>query len=1551
MILTDYIDINVNYVYLSMEINITHVKNYTHGCLPGVSHSVSLRVAIVALLVAPKTDHSFRTRPGLCTTHLVEVVPSRKWGRTGERLKARTEWTKLRVQLFQTGSHLPLYPHAYIIIFKDACTSTQRSSRHVRPGGPWGGSRTPWDSVFLQDSSQGSACILDSIKISIKISVSTLGKANNVSTGCVNQWKFFRRYFSDKPLKSADSAALFPVKYPVKTLRAIKRNIPYSKSTKATPSYLEKINMEKSKMEKRNRRLTRKAKRARVRFTVDDSSSSSTNSAEENQCRPVSNLGTELIANKILMAQINSTTKTAGCIKGNLIVKQLGLARPVPQGPMATFTQNYTVSKRYLHYLHLDQRTMSKSPMKRSHMVRDTTYTVNQNHGPPASSTQFTQEDMPSLSVTVNVSDDQNNNDVIIGMEPNENSQRRNDAIEAMERAGRTLSSAASPSTSTSGSVLSPPETTFAILPTPIREEIGIAGAHNLALAAIANALANEQLNRVQPFAAEPNFRANHVDNVTPNQLAEQFNNSQAALEDDGQNVTVLEDNVFEEDTVELEPDNDEVTPLNPLGPLSPTNPFRPFSPPHDATSDASSPPWTPNLHPCQAPVFVPYNACRHDYTRSDERVCYDDFSSDCSPTPPCNPRSTCSPGCFSPRRCLRHYPFTFGCNVCIESGWNPPHHPDLNLTPEFIRVGPNYPNDVRPVYEKSEAGRYFPINRMFSPFPASSQQVWVDATPSSTASSDVERHEETKRQTINTETSTSSMDLSTMFQDEVDILVDNWSLEQIRRGNTDEEFLNADRNKRKEMMSMGKYDPDEDPEEIRRLRHPSEADSDIEVIFIYSSCDENGPWVPMPRAGEIAASGAQVLPSGSKRSKRLKSRRRTAVPPFRISNSAPAHGAQDAATIAVHTPFAAKDPPHSSFKENVVNTPNEDNSVLTHKIVTPYQEAVETPPVIYSVVDNGKDYTDILKDLVSKGIKYTRMEAVWTGSSDLSMEKKLKDAEEDYDGVVKRQDYLENMHHLFLSGIAARDASVTDYTTADDTTVHAPPSPQAPFAVFPPVKSAEDAAMSVVALRKEANRLILEADRLTEANEAAAETTTLLIREAEKIIGAMESKLEEGPLTLISRGLKQAEALLQQKTPIREETADKTRLTMINTPVPGTSGLGRPMIETEAADPGGDDPGASGPGVGPTRGPKGKDDDQEDLSEYFTPMEEPSKPSKPSKPTNGAHLLEYRAPTPSRSFSNISRIEKIVDPLDPLVFSHLTLTCSLTYSLTDRNGESAERKLDADYVPSYSNLATSESDISVVTVMSEETRSKLRSRSLARQSMDTVQRYSEDIIRRPSQRRASVHAKASIRDQLISEKDKKDASYNGGETRKDTPQVSPSIPLNPDTPLGNGGWQRPFTPTNNLVLTRPVFHINGDNELDEMVKRFNSSAATSTASIIRAPLQELQQGFRPARRSFLRPASRPVSSSLSAYPPPHGLKTWRKYPGSPTKLVQIIGAASENLKASENLEAVEDGGGDGMPTNNEQTVIGLPSSLSSPPSSSPPPPPPSSSPPSPVAG
>ena len=804
-----------------------------------------------------------------------------------------------------------------------------------------------------------------------KTTISTPCADNYDMTGCVINRGTFRRYFSDK---SADSAAPLPPE--IKTPRANKRNIPILKLAATTL-----IDMEKA--EKRNRRLTRKAKKAKVKFATEDSSS--TNSAEENQCRPIYNLGTELIANGNLTTQINSIATSIGIVKGNLIVRICGISGGVntntrfrvyvnttlkvqtiriPQCPGKSLSQyrsdsKRSDSKRCFRCLCTDRRPSS---MKRSHKISDTTYTVNQESRPTIAPTQATLVDMPSLAASINIADDQNNNDVEVGMEPTVHSLRRNEAIEAVElMANGNSSSVETPLKSSTG--MTSTEPSVAILPTPLREEIGINGARQLALAAIGNTLANEQLNRVQPLAAEP-----HIENMTPGDEPENITNPlRESVNDGGLSVSNLENSVFEIDTVEID---------------------------HDGNND----------------------------------------------------------------------------------------------------------------------------------------EEWVDATPSSTSSSDVERHEEIRCQTVNTKasTSTSSMDLSAMFPEEVDRLVDKWSLRQIGRGNTDEEFLNADRNKRIEMMSMGRYESDEDPEELRRHRHPSEEDIEI---YIYSSGDENGPWVPMPRAGEASASGALMQPRKTKNSRRSRPRRKTALPPFpptRAGNPDPSRGALE--PIAVHTVSTnAEDRLRlfSSFKENVMDTPRASDNASTQKIVTPYQETVETPPMIYSVVDNGKDFTEILKDMEIKAIKYTKLEAVLAGSSDVSMENRVKTAEENYNGVVKRNDYLENMHHLFLSGIAARDASVTDCTNAKESNVHTPPPPSTGASLaagnvtfVPPVKSAEDAARAIVDLRKEADRLIIEADRLTEANEAAAETTALLIREAEKIVAAIESKMEEEPLTRISQGL-----------------------------------------------------------------------------------------------------------------------------------------------------------------------------------------------------------------------------------------------------------------------------------------------------------------------------------------------------------------------------------------------------------------------------------------------
>ena len=203
--------------------------------------------------------------------------------------------------------------------------------------------------------------------------LSTLDSSNYILRGCVNKRKLFRRILSVKPLKSADSAGWLPAKNLAKTLRAKKRDIPYLKPTKETHSSLEKTSMENFKCEKRNRKLTRKAKRARVKFIADDSSS--TNSAKENQFRP-----------------------------GNLNVKLYNPTKTLPQKTVTNFIRLYISSKRSLHCLHLDQRTPSKSPLKRSHMVRDTTYIVNLDTDRSAAPTPITQNDLPTLSVTVNAS-------------------------------------------------------------------------------------------------------------------------------------------------------------------------------------------------------------------------------------------------------------------------------------------------------------------------------------------------------------------------------------------------------------------------------------------------------------------------------------------------------------------------------------------------------------------------------------------------------------------------------------------------------------------------------------------------------------------------------------------------------------------------------------------------------------------------------------------------------------------------------------------------------------------------------------------------------------------------------------------------------------------------------------------------------------------------------------------------------------------------------------------------------------------------------------------
>ena len=111
------------------------------------------------------------------------------------------------------------------------------------------------------------------------------------------------------------------------------------------------------------------------------------------------------------------------------------------------------------------------------------------------------------------------------------------------------------------------------------------------------------------------------------------------------------------------------------------------------------------------------------------------------------------------------------------------------------------------------------------------------------------------------------------------------------------------------------------------------------------------------------------------------------------------------------------------------------------------------------------------------------------------------------------------------------------------------------------------------------------------------------------------------------------------------------------------------------------------------------------------------------------------------------------------------------------------------------------------------------------------------------------------------------------------------------------GVWQRSFIPTNDLILTRPAIYQCNDGELSDMVKRFETSAANAAA--MEAPLQcqgqRPEQTGMPSRRSFLRPTPRPVSTSKSDYPPPHGCKTWRKFPDTPDQEEIVNISSSDN--------------------------------------------------------
>ena len=201
----------------------------------------------------------------------------------------------------------------------------------------------------------------------------------------------------------------------------------------------------------------------------------------------------------------------------------------------------------------------------------------------PTVTTSYLHSRLPTLSVTVNVGDDANNNDIEIDLSPNARSRRRDDAIEEMERAiGLTSSTEALKSSldMTSSSVLTSSsreisanaqENANALENTDAMDIIGMAGARDLAFAAVADALASKQLDRIQPVAAEPHHHhdRHHQHHHQHQELDDSFeydadkgrdstyNNSETYREfthDD----SVFEHSIFHEDTRTFEFEDEE---------------------------------------------------------------------------------------------------------------------------------------------------------------------------------------------------------------------------------------------------------------------------------------------------------------------------------------------------------------------------------------------------------------------------------------------------------------------------------------------------------------------------------------------------------------------------------------------------------------------------------------------------------------------------------------------------------------------------------------------------------------------------------------------------------------------------------------------------------------------------------------------------------------------------------------------------------------------------------------------------------------------------------
>jgi hypothetical protein len=356
-----------------------------------------------------------------------------------------------------------------------------------------------------------------------------------------------------------------------------------------------------------------------------------------------------------------------------------------------------------------------------------------------------------------------------------------------------------------------------------------------------------------------------------------------------------------------------------------------------------------------------------------------------------------------------------------------------------------------------------------------------------------------------------------------------------------------------------------------------------------------------------------------------------------------------------------------------------------------------------------------------------------------------------------------------------------------------------------------------------------------------SVDRTSQLLREAETLEGETEAtEQEEEPLTRIARGLQRANSLLN---PAHIPTGDNH----ITTRLAGQSTL---MVKYRAR-----------------------------LME-----DEPVKPEvqKSLNPTKDAvsTAMDYSAPRPSSSFNNISKIDRISDPKDPLAPNFHDITSpALPISSLDPD-EAKEMKNDSDYIPTYSGKATSDSDTSVIEIH-------------YRGPRDVWVTTSDGPRRKQNRREAKAIANAKIREALVSSQDRADSSYTHGlwvTQRRDTPQVSPSIPLNPATPsvprapvafVAHSNLSS-FVPTNELVLTEPSL-TRSDIALGALMKRFEhaSTSAVISQTGYRPPRPHLAprspQNPQPTRRSSLQTAPPPPSTFRASHYYP-GYKTWRKY-------------------------------------------------------------------------